>query len=60
MLTSTAAVVEITKDQKDQKRQNLEVYVCSVLKTWPDLVAEAPEDGEAKDGAGAVSDVDVT
>jgi len=52
--------LKLQKIKKDQKRQNLEVYVCSVLKTWPDLVAEAPEDGEAKDGAGAVSDVDVT
>jgi len=38
---------------KKKTRQNLEVDVCSELETWPNLVAESPENRESQDGAGA-------
>jgi len=45
--------------RKRPGERNLEVDVCSELKTWPDLVAEPPEHGEAEDGAGTMCDVRV-
>ena len=47
------------EEEEEEEGRNLEVYVRSVLETWPDLVSESPEDGEAKDGAGSQSDVRV-
>jgi len=43
----------------ENKLKNLEVYVSAVLEPWPDLMAEPPEHGEAKDGAGSMSNVSV-